>query len=590
MMINKRLIGMVPETIKYMIWKVFVMWVSLLAGIYMWISVSDMLALFISNTLKESQIIKVAGIVILAILVRLLMTWTSSILSHKSVVSVKTTLRDKIYMKLSKLRMKHSEEFSTAEIVQLSTDGVEQLEVYFGNYLPQLAYSLLAPVTLFVVFARWSFATAIVLLVCVPLIPMSIIAVQKFAKKLLSKYWNSYASLSDVFLENLQGLTTLKVYSADKASNDKMNQDAEVFRKMTMKVLTMQLNSVTIMDFVAYGGTAAGTIICGFAFINGYITFGQGFVMVMLASEFFLAMRALGSFFHVAMNGMAASDKIFKLLDIEEEEQGVEDTKQGKISFERVDFAYDKENKVLKGVDFNIDEGKIVSIVGESGSGKSTISKIISSELRGYKGNVKIGDICLTELSSEAITDLITVVTASAYIFKGTVREHLLQGKNDATEEEMRTVLKLVNILDFIDSQEGLDTKIMERGSNLSGGQKQRLAMARALLKKSPIYIFDEATSNIDAESEDDIVKAIYSLKGKHTVIMISHRLENVVSSDEIFVMEKGQLKEKGNHMELLARGGVYANLYNAQKDLERLVQVSEKEMEETIEIERQEV
>ncbi len=578
-MINKRLIGLVPKSKVYIGLKVVAMFLSLLSGIMMWVSVSFMTADFLAGTLSDKLLWKYLGVAICAVVVRIVMILFSSEMAHRSTVTVKKVLREKIYSKLAILGIKYREQFSTAEITQLSAEGVEQLEIYFANYLPQFFYAMIAPISLFILFSIWSFKTAIVLLICVPLIPISIIAVQKFAKKLLSKYWNSYASLADVFLDNLQGLTTLKVYSADQAMTDRMNTDAERFRKMTMKVLTMQLNSVTIMDFVAYGGTALGTIILGISFVRGELLFREAFVMMMLASEFFLSMRALGSFFHVAMNGMAASDKIFTLLDMPEDESGSQVPSNLEICFDKVSFSYQKKF-ALDNVNFEIKQGGITALVGESGSGKSTISKIIMSELKNYQGSIMIGGVELREASDEFLKKNITLVTAASYIFEGTVRSLLREACAEATDDEMIEVLKRMNIWSFVSQNGGLDMAIKERGSNLSGGQRQRLAMARAFLKNSEMYIFDEATSNIDAESEEDIVRAMYSLRGNHTVIIISHRLANVTDADNIVVLEHSKLVEQGRHKEMLLRGGVYSRLYNAQRELEDIGRLDKQQKE----------
>ncbi len=583
-MLNKRLIKLVPHSVYYIAVKVTAMVISLIASIVMWVAMSHLVADFIGVqflyldhsyswlTLTKDSFVYYLTVILIAVLVRVAMIILASTMAHKSTVNVKLVLRRALYDKLARLGMKHRDRFSTAEMVQLSGEGVEQLEVYFANYLPQFFYALIAPLILFAVFSMWSFKTALVLLICVPLIPVSIVAVQKFAKKMLSKYWNAYASLADVFLDNLQGLTTLKVYSADEAATEKMNEDAEKFRKITMKVLTMQLNSVTIMDFVSYGGTALGTIIVAFEYMNGKLYFQEAFVMVLLASEFFLSMRALGSFFHVAMNGMAASDKMFELLDMPELEEGASLVHGTRISFDKVVFRYKDENQskpALDHVSFDVEEGSVVAIAGKSGSGKSTIAKLLTSEITDYEGSVTVGGSQLKNISANERRQMITMVTANSYIFQGTVRSLLWEAKKDASDAEMQEVLGQVNIWDFVNEHGGLDMEIKERGSNLSGGQCQRLAIARAFLKDSAVYVFDEATSNIDVESENDIIKAIYTLSGKHTVIIISHRLANVVNAKRVVVMKEGHVVENGSHLDLIRQNAFYATLYDTQMRLE---------------------
>ena len=414
MMINKRLIGAVPESKKYIAGNVALQWCSLFAG-----------------SMTQSKIVTTAVIALAAVAVRYGCTVGASRMGYLSSKAVKKTLRGAIYDKLLCLGASYSEQVKTSEVVQVAVEGVDQLETYFGAYLPQFFYAMLAPLTLFVVLCFVSVPAAVVLLVCVPLIPVAIAAVQTWAKKLLSKYWGQYTALGDTFLENLQGLTTLKIYQADAFKNDEMNVEAEKFRKITMKVLTMQLNSITIMDLIAYGGA--------------------------------------------------------ELRDIEE----------------------------------------------------------------------------------ASLMRRITYVSHQSYLFKGTVRDNLLMGKPGASDDELWSALTQVNLADFLRGEAGLDTLLSERGENLSGGQRQRLALARALLHDSPVYIFDEATSNIDVESENDIMAQIHALAGRKTVLLISHRLANVTASDEIYVLERGNIVQHGTHEALLKQGGAYAALWSAQQALE---------------------
>lgn len=447
------------------------------------------------------------------------------------------------------------------------------METYFGSYLPQFFYAVLAPVTLFLVLLPVSWVSAVVLLCCVPLIPISIAAVQTWAKKLLSKYWGQYTALGDTFLENLQGLTTLKIYQADERRQQKMNLEAENFRKITMKVLTMQLNSITIMDLVAYGGAALGGILAVRQFLNGEILLSECLFIILLAADFFLPMRLLGSFFHIAMNGMAASDKIFKLLDLPEPVKGTREiSKESGLCCKDLTFAYEKERPILKQVGFSARKGDFVAIVGESGCGKSTLASIFTGKNRNYQGEVLLGGaqgVPLAEISEESLLEQITYVGHAGYLFKGTVRENLLLAKPDGTDEEFWQVLEQMKLADFLRSEQGLDTMLAEKGSNFSGGQCQRLVMARALLHDSPVYIFDESTSNIDAESENDIMEQICQMKGKKTILLISHRLANVTAADKIYVMEQGKIAEQGNHEALIAQKGSYAKLWNTQQELE---------------------
>ena len=569
MMINKRLIGAVPESKKYIAGNVALQWCSLCANIAMMSAVTALLAALFAGEVTQSKIVTTAVIALAAVAVRYGCTVGASRMGYLSSKAVKKALRGAIYDKLLCLGASYSEQVKTSEVVQVAVEGVDQLETYFGAYLPQFFYAMLAPLTLFVVLCFVSVPAAVVLLVCVPLIPVAIAAVQTWAKKLLSKYWGQYTALGDTFLENLQGLTTLKIYQADAFKNDEMNVEAEKFRKITMKVLTMQLNSITIMDLIAYGGAALGVIMAATQLRAGNIYLAGALLIILLAADFFIPMRQLGSFFHIAMNGMAASDKIFRLLDLPEPAHGGVSCPAGDIVCRGLRFSYEPEREILHGVDLTVPQGKFVSLVGESGCGKSTISALLTGRNKGYTGSVTIGGAELRDIEEASLMRRITYVSHQSYLFKGTVRDDLLMGKPDASDDELWSALTQVDLADFLKSETGLDTQLSERGENLSGGQRQRLALARALLHDSPVYIFDEATSNIDVESENDIMAQIHALAGRKTVLLISHRLANVTASDEIYVLERGNIVQHGTHDALLKQGGAYAALWSAQQALE---------------------
>lgn len=569
MMINKRLIGAVPESKKYIAGNVALQWCSLCANIAMMSAVTALLASLFAGEVTQSKIVTTAVIALAAVAVRYGCTVGASRMGYLSSKAVKKTLRGAIYDKLLCLGASYSEQVKTSEVVQVAVEGVDQLETYFGAYLPQFFYAMLAPLTLFVVLCFVSVPAAVVLLVCVPLIPVAIAAVQTWAKKLLSKYWGQYTALGDTFLENLQGLTTLKIYQADAFKNDEMNVEAEKFRKITMKVLTMQLNSITIMDLIAYGGAALGVIMAATQLRAEKIDLAGALLIILLAADFFIPMRQLGSFFHIAMNGMAASDKIFRLLDLSEPAHGGVSCPAGDIVCRGLRFSYEPEREILHGVDLTIPQGKFVSLVGESGCGKSTISALLMGRNKGYTGSMTVGGAELRNIEEASLMRRITYVSHQSYLFKGTVRDNLLMGKPGASDDELWSALTQVNLADFLRGEAGLDTLHSERGENLSGGQRQRLALARALLHDSPVYIFDEATSNIDVESENDIMAQIHALAGRKTVLMISHRLANVTASDEIYVLERGNIVQHGTHDALLKQGGAYAALWSAQQVLE---------------------
>ena len=576
-MVNKRLLSLCEDSKKWVGMTVLMNWISIICNIAIVVYIGNVVDKLYNNDFNINML--GSAIFIIAMLgIRFVCNFLSTKFSSKSSTEVRKGLRSKIYQKLLDLGVNYKDTISTSSTVQISVDGVEALEIYFGRYLPQLFYSLLAPLTFFVVVAPISFKAAVVLLICVPLIPVSIIAVMKFAKKLLGKYWGIYTNLGDSFLENLHGLTTLKIYDLDAEKNEEMNKEAENFRNITMKVLSMQLNSINIMDLIAFGGSALGIIIAISQYSQGNITIGQVLIIILLSSEFFIPLRLLGSYFHVAMNGMAASDKIFNLLDTEIEKienltkEEMNLLKDINIEIKNVDFSYNKERKVLKNVNVTIPKGKMIALVGESGCGKSTITNLLLKQEKVDSGEITLNGINLNYIPFEVLTKKVGFINHSAYIFNGTIEDNLRMGKFDANEREINEALKKANLYDFVQSlPEKLQTNVGEGGAFLSGGQKQRLALARTIITNPEIYIFDEATSNIDVESEEKIWKAIYELAENKTVIVISHRVANVKNADNIYVLDKGNIVESGSHKDLMMYNGKYAQLVNHQISLESI-------------------
>ncbi|HAM16706.1 MAG TPA: cysteine ABC transporter ATP-binding protein [Eggerthellaceae bacterium] len=572
-MIKTRLIGLLSHARMYIVYQVLWQWAALICQIGVIFIVTGLLRLLLQGQLTEYWMV-LAGLLLAVLLaIRFWCDRRATFNSFAASVDVKRIIRGRIYEKLLRLGASYKEHVSTAEVVQMSVEGAEQLETYFGKYLSQLFYSLLAPITLFAALVWYNWQASLVLLACVPLIPIVIMVVQKIARRLLSRYWDVYTGLGDSFLENLQGLTTLKIYRADALKADEMDAESERFRRITMKVLSMQLNSIIIMDVVAYGGAAAGMAVAIWQFMQGNVDVAGVLMIILLSAEFFIPMRLLGSFFHIAMNGMAASDKMFAFLDIDEPEAGdvqLAGEPTG-ISFNNVTFGYDPESthRVLDDVCMEFPPGSFVSLVGESGCGKSTAARIITGRNRGYYGSVMLGDAELGSIAEDSLARDITMVTNESYLFKGTVMDNLAIGNPNAGRDDMRRALQAVNLADYLDTQHGLDTQLDEGASNLSGGQRQRLALARALLHDSPCYIFDEATSNIDAESEEDIMRVVHELARTKTVILISHRLANVVDSDCIYLLADGKVAQAGTHEQLMAAGGAYANLFQSQRALE---------------------
>ena len=571
-MINKKLLSFDRGALRFVGANVAFQWLGMLCNVIFVRAIARLVGAAFAGMLTTGVLWQNLLLCLGTVPFRFVFTLLASGMSDQASKNVKRTLRSNIYDKLTRLGPNYTETAATSEVVMLASEGVEQIDTYFAKYLPQLVYSLLAPVTLFVLLVGVHARSAIILLCCVPLIPMSIVAVQKFAKKLLAKYWGEYTTLGDSFLENIQGLTTLKIYQADGWKHEQMNAQAERFRKITMKVLTMQLNSVTLMDLMAYGGAGLGIISAVSAFAKGQLSLTATLTIVLLAADFFLPLRLLGSYFHIAMNGAASAEKIFKLLAAEEPADGEQTVpEQAALQLKHVTFGYEKDRTILQDVSLTIPQGSFVSLVGESGCGKSTIAALLSGSRTGYTGSVTLGGVPVEQLQRAQRLRALTLVPHNATIFKGTVEANLRMAKPDATEAELWAALEQVNLADFCRSQDGLQTALHEGGSNLSGGQRQRLAMARALLHDTPIYLFDEATSNVDAESENDIMAAIRSLAGRKTVILISHRLANVVDSDCIYVLDKGRIAERGTHAELLKKQGAYSRLYTAQKQLETL-------------------
>ena len=576
-MFNKRLLSICDSSKKWIGLTVLMNWISIICNIALILFIGTTVDKLMNGNLNLN-VISTSLFIIAMLSIRFVANFMSTKFSLHSSSEVKKTLRSTIYEKLLSLGVNYTDAISTSSTVQIAVDGVEQLEIYFGRFMPQLFYSLLAPLTLFAVMSFISFKTAIVLLICVPLIPMTIMAVMKIAKKLLSKYWGVYTDLGDSFLENLQGLTTLKIFDIDEDKNKEMNDNAEHFRKITMKVLSMQLNSITIMDLIAFGGSAIGILIAIAEFRAGLLTAGQVLIIILLSAEFFIPMRLLGSFFHVAMNGISASERMFKLLDTEVEE--IKDLDEAKlanlnninIELKNIDFSYDKERKVLENINIEMKNNKMIALVGESGCGKSTITNLLLKQNKVDSGEILLNGINLNEIPFDVLTKKVGFINHSAYIFNGSIEDNIRMGKNDASYDEIYDALKKANLYEFVMSlPEKLNTNVGEGGSLLSGGQKQRLALARTIITDPEIYIFDEATSNIDVESEEKVWESIYKLSKNKTVIVISHRLANVKNADAIYVLDKGHIVEHGKHKELMMTKNKYYELVTHQQNLENI-------------------
>ncbi len=601
-MIHKRLTGSVPKSKKWILLSALSSWISLLCNTAItFVTVRFIFGLY-NSSLDKKTVFVLLFAASAALIIRVVAVRKRSYFSYRAGTEVKRTLRSMLYDKFISLKLNYSQYISMAEVTQIGTDGIEQLDSYFGAYLPQFFFSMAAPVTLFIILAPINFFAALVLFVCVPLIPLSIAAIQTVAKRILKRYLDVYTGLGDSFLDNLRGLITLKAYSDDEAQHRELNAEAENFRRVTMRVLTMQLNSIFVMDTVAYGGTALGTIVSLYQLRAGNLSIEGTLLFILLCAEFFLPLRALGSFFHIAMNGITAANRLFELMDVKSDSASIlseaeleetakkikraqpgslPDSLQGNLpslEVKNLNFNYNESKQALKNISLEFLKPGFYGIAGESGSGKSTAAALLMGLQKNYSGEIILSGIEAKKLPDEFRARYMNLVSTESFLFGASVRENLLIAKPSASDEELMSVLKKVLLDDFIlnrkyseDGNSGLDFYIESGGKNLSGGQIQRFALARALLHDTDIYIFDEAVSNIDVESEELILRTLYELSKTKIIIFISHRLANIENADHIYVFEKGEIKEEGTHSSLIEKNGVYARMYLQQKDLEKI-------------------
>ncbi len=568
-MIDKELFKLIGGNKKYIFIAVLLQAIGLIANVAITGSVCYAVYLLTENAEAVKFVYPLIGAAG-GIIVRYICSRATGDIKDKLGRSVKKDLRERVYNKIVKLGVKTTDGMSMAGLTQVSVEGVEQLDLYYSSYLPQFFFAMIAPVILFLICVWIDWRTALVLIACVPLIPVSIVAVSKYAKKIFAKYWGKYTSMGDKFLDSVQGLKELKIFQADAAQHVKINESAEEFRVITMKVLVMQLASTTIMDLVAYGGAGVGIAlaICGAAFWG--LDPIAALFLCLVAVEFFLPLRAFGSAFHVAMNGASAGKKIISLLNAPDPEWGTETVDGKEIKLENLTFSYDGKRDVLKNVNMTFPEKGMTAIVGESGCGKSTVVNMLIGAFRPQQGDVTVGGKQLEKLSRENWYSHLAAVSYNTYIFNESVRDNFKMAKENVSDEEIFAALEKVNLKEFIEENGGLDKVITEDANNISGGQKQRLALAIALVSDKDIYVFDEATSNIDIDSEAIIMKNIKAISEEKSVIVISHRLANVVPADNIYYMEDGEVKESGSHEKLIAAKQGYARLYTAQKTLEQ--------------------
>ena len=567
-MIDKALFALIGKNKKYIFIAVALQVLGLIANVG--ITASICWAIYLAITKAEPVMYVYPAIcAVVGIIVRYAMTRLTGDIKDVLGRKVKKDLRERTYNKIVKLGVRSTDGMSMAGLTQVSMEGVEQLDLYYSSYLPQFFFAMIAPVILFAICVWIDWRTALVLLACVPLIPVSIVAVSKYAKKIFAKYWGKYTSMGDKFLDSVQGLKELKIFKADEAQHGKMNESAEEFRKITMKVLVMQLASTTIMDLVAYGGAGSGIALAIFGAAFWGLSPIDALFLCLVAVEFFLPLRAFGAAFHVAMNGASAGKKIISLLNTPDPEWGTEEVSGRTIELNGVTFSYDGERDVLKNVSMTFPEKGMTAIVGESGCGKSTVVNMLVGAFRPKSGSITVGGVPLEKLSRESYYSHLAAVSYNTYIFNETVRENFMLANKSASDEQIYAALEKVNLAEFIRENGGLDKVITEDANNISGGQKQRLALAVNLVADKDIYVFDEATSNIDVESEAIIMRNIKALSKEKSVIVISHRLANVVPADNIYFMVNGEVKESGQHSVLMSEKQGYEKLYSTQKELE---------------------
>ena len=570
-MFDKRLFSLVPGVMRHIAGNVALQWLALLANVVLFVSVGRLLQSVLTGGATGIDLARTLLVAVVAVAVRLVCQAQATKQGLAASALAKQRVRTLVYDKLVRMGPSYRETVATSEATQLCVEGIEQLEAYFGSYLPQLFYSLIASVTLFFCLAPLCTPAAVVLLCCVPLIPISLMAVMKIAKRIMGDYWHSYTDLGALFLESIQGLTTLKVFRADEERHRRMNEEAEKFRKATMRLLTMQLNSVIVMDIFAFAGAAAGIVVMLNSYAVGTVTFAGAFAFVFLAADFFIPLRTLGSFFHTATGGMAAAERMYRIIDAPEPACGTQAVTCTSVGIEcrNVSYSYDGTRTVLQNADFTARPGGFVGITGASGSGKSTLAGILTGANLSYTGSVTIGGIDLRDISAESLRDTVTYVGFRGFLFAGTVRSNLLMARAGASDDELWEALSRCRIDDFVRRSGGPDAPVSAEGTNLSGGQRQRLAMARALLHDTPVYIFDEATSNIDADSEAAIIDAVAELARTKTVVMVSHRLAALRGCDKVYVFEAGRVVQTGTHEELAKQDGHYASLWARQAELE---------------------
>lgn len=580
-MIEKQLFRFCGNTKKYIMLAVMTNCFRLIANI----GFSFLLAYLLSNVLQGNTDLPygmILAAMAILILLRQLCIREVNKRNQQVVGEVKHNLRKAVYGKVLRLGNTYQETLTTQEIVHLGVEGVEQLENYFGGYLTQFYYCFSSAIILFAVVAPLNFWAALIMFLLAPIIPISLQGMLGMIKRIQKDYWDSYADVGNLFLDSIQGLTTLKIFEADKKRAEEMETISEKFRIYTMKLLGSQLNSMAVIDWFAYGGAAAGIIIAINQYAKGNVSLFGIIVIILLAAEFFVPMRVLTSLFHVAMTGVTAGDTMLAFMDREEPKRDGNKLldQDPSVEVKNLTYTYKDGTTALKGINMTIESGQMTAIVGPSGCGKSTLASILSGQFQAERGFIYLDGTEFYQFAAEEVTTKITRITHDGHLFIGSVRANLRMGNENATDEEMIVALDKVSMWGHLKTMEGLDTVLLSGGKNLSGGQAQRISLARALIHQSQIFIFDEATSNIDVESEEIILRVIEDIAKTNTVIYISHRLQSIKNADQIYVMDQGVIVEDGKHADLLKNQGLYHKLFTEQEDLEnyRLRKINVKE------------
>lgn len=564
-MIDRRLFAIAKK--KTLILQVAIRCISLGLSLYIWRT----LALQLSETLQGSPLeLSFFGVILLALIGKLVLIRLSANLTDQASADLRVALRTKVMEKAFRLG-NTSRQLPATTLAQLSGDGIEQLEMYYAHFLPQLFYCLLAALILFAYLVSLAWLPAVAMLLCVPFIPITIMLVMKIAKRILSKYWDQYTSLGTRFHESLSALSVLKAYDQDEAKQQELAADAQKFRKATMSLLSMQLNSITIMDIFSYSGAALGIGLALIAFQQQQLTVYGVLIFILVGAEFFLPMRQLGSLFHVAMNGISSCGKIFDYLALPEKSEGSITAWQeslNSITVDKLDFTYENQQApALQAISLNLKKGSFTAFVGKSGSGKSTFAQLLLNQLDDYQGRIQWNQTELRELSSAAVLDKGILVNAKDFLYAESIRDNLLLANPQLTNDELWHLLDQVKLSAFVRQlPEQLDTVLEENGKNLSGGQRQRLILARALAASAELYIFDEITSGVDIESEEIILETLKALAKQAIVIFVSHRLYNVLAADQIYVFKDGRIVEAGTPQEL-EQTSDYFNAYFTEEN-----------------------